>query len=172
MPNVGDITRDVTVQSFQSLNGDNQTIAMVGLNYQAGKKVSLFAGGGYDTNFKDNLGLPFDVKGKYQFDENHSIQARIRSLHSDKKNTTQFRISPGWQEQLGKNTSIYLNPYYAYKIDYNNNKHDHSIGAFGGISQKIGNTTISLEGQRYNLQVPEDNSGKNWSINLIISYKF
>lgn len=41
MPNVGDITRDVTVQSFQSLNGDNQTIAMVGWNYQAGKKVSL-----------------------------------------------------------------------------------------------------------------------------------
>lgn len=175
MPNIGDITREVNVSSYQSFDGSNQTIAMYGWNYQAGKKFSIYAGGGYDTNFSDNLGLAFDLKGKYNIDGNHSIQARIRSCHSNNKNTTQFRISPGFEEKFGAKgkTSIYLNPYYAYKIDYDNNTDDHSIGVFGGISRKVGNnTTISLEAQRYNLQDYKDNSDKNWSINAVVSYKF
>lgn len=173
MPNIGDITREVSIASYQSFDGSNQTIGMYGLKYQAGKNVSVYVGGGYDTNFKDNLGLAFDAKTNWQIDENYSLQGRIRTCHSDKKNTTQFRISPGIQDSLGEKTSIYLNPYYAYKIDYDKHTDNHSIGVFGGISQKIDNkTTVFVEAQRYNLQDLKNNSAENWSVNAGISYKF
>ena len=174
MPNVGDVKQNVTVQSFQSFNGDNRTIAMYGVDIQAAKNITVFAGGGADTNFSGYTGAVFDLKGNLQIDANHSLQARIRTSHGAGKNTTQFRISPGVQEHIGKNTTLYINPYYAYKLDYDNSaKSNHSIGIFGGVTQKIGDkTSISVEVQRYNLQNPTDNRGQNWSANVILSYKF
>lgn len=173
MPNIGDISREISVASYQSFDGLNQTIGMYGLKYQAGENVSVYVGAGFDTNFTDNLGVVCDAKTNWQINENYSLQGRIRTCHSDKKNTTQFRISPQFQESLGKNTSVYVNPYYAYKLDYDNHTGNHSIGIFSGVSQKIGNkTTVFVEAQRYNLQDIQNNSGKNWSVNVGLSYKF
>ena len=58
-------------------------------------------------------------------------------------------------------------------MDFRNDKWKNSIGAFGGVTQKLNDkTSLSVEVQRYNLQDIKDNSAKNWSLNAILSYKF
>ncbi len=174
MPNIGDVQQNISVQSFQSFNGDNQTIAMYGADFYTAKNVRLFAGAGVDTNFNDYAGAVVDLKGNLQINSNYSIQARVRTYLGNDRNATQFRLSPGVCENVGKNTSVYINPYYAYRLDYDSpSDSNHTLGIFGGITQKINDkTSMSVEIQRYNLQNPKDNSGQNWSANIILSYKF
>ena len=174
MGNTGKIQQSVSMQSFQSLNGDNQTIMMYGIDYKPCSNLTLFAGGGADTNFKNYTGTVFDLKGNLQFNANYGLQTRVRTSLGDAKSTTQFRISPYVQERIGENTTLYINPYYAYKHDYRNpDKSNHSLGIFGGVSQKLGDKTSGfVEVQRYNIQNPTDNSPQNWSINVGITYKF
>ena len=174
MPDTGKIQQNVSVQSFQSFNGDNQIIAMYGVNYKPCESVSLFAGGGLDTNLKDYMGGVVDLKGNVAFNANYGVQTRVRTYAGDGKLATQVRISPYVQENVGKNVTLYVNPYYAYKADYlTPDKSNHSLGIFGGANFKVNDkTVIFAEIQRYNLQNPTDNSPRNWSANVGITYKF
>ena len=47
----------------------------------------------------------------------------------------------------------------------------HELGHFICEYELNKNVSVSLEGQRYNLQDISDNNGGNWSINAIISVK-
>ena len=173
MPNPISINRDVTISTFQGLNGKNQTIAMCNGTYNVTPKVSVSAGVGVETDFTDNVGAAFDVKGKYKFDDHFSVQGRVRTLVSDEKGTTQIRIAPTAQTKIAEGTTIYATPYYAYKVDFKNGGDNHSIGAFAGITQKVGkNTDISFEAQRYNLQEIRNNSADNWSVNATLTHRF
>ena len=166
---------NVSISSFQSFDKSNFTVAGVENKYKLGKGyVSAFVGAA--TNFKDDGMFVVDLKGGYNYDKNgiFNQNLRIRNKMGKKTESTQIRYSPLTVDvPVGENTNIYLNPHYSGQYDYKKDKWTNSIGAFAGITQKINDkTSISIEGQRYNLQDIKDNSGKNWSVNAIVSYKF
>lgn len=166
---------NISASTYQSFDGSNFTVAGVENKYKLGKGyASAFIGAA--TNFKDDGMFVVDLKGGYNYDKNGIFNQNLRIRNKMGKNTesTQIRYSPlSVDIPVSKNTNIYVNPHYSGQYDYKKDKWANSIGAFAGVSQKINDkTTISLEGQRYNLQDIKDNSGKNWSVNAIVSYKF
>ena len=65
-----------------------------------------------------------------------------------------------------------MNPHYVGTYNYQDNKWTNSAGAFLGVTQKFNDDlSVSAEIQRYNLQNLSDNSGKNWSGNMILSVR-
>lgn len=166
---------NVSISSFQSFDGSNFTVAGIEEKYKYGKGyASAFVGAA--TNFKDDGMFVVDLKGGYDYDSKGIFNQNLRIRNKMGKNTesTQIRYSPlSVNVPVGKKTNIYINPHYSGQYDYNKDKWTNSIGAFAGVTQKINdNASISIEGQRYNLQDIKDNSGKNWSVNAIVSYKF
>lgn len=171
---IGISQETLSVNSYQGLDGKNTTIA--GYEHKLStQRGSAGAFVGFGTDFYKNADLVIDLKGAYNYDKNGIVNQnlRVRNKVGLNGSSTQIRYSPATVNvPIGKNTSAYINPHYSGKFDYKNNKWTNSAGVFAGITQKINDkTSISLEGQRYNLQDIKDNSAQNWSINAIISYK-
>lgn len=168
------IKHNVALNSFQSLDGSNLSIG--GIEQKAvfsNASVSTFLGIG--TDFNSDADLIFDLKSSVNYDKNGKLNQniRIRNTVGGDNTATQIRYSPlSINVPLGKKTSFYANPHYSGKYNYKNHEWTHSAGFFAGVTQKLGKASLSLEGQRYNLQDIKDNSGKNWSINAILSYEF
>ena len=161
-----------SLSSYQSIDGSNLTIG--GLEEKAVSQrgsAGAFLGAGTDFNKDAMLVLAF--KGSMNYDKKGIINQnlRIRNTVGLKSSATQIRYSPlSVNIPVNHKTSLYVNPHYSGKYNYKTNQWNNSAGIFAGITRKINkNTTLSLEGQRYNLQDLKDNSGKNWSINAIIS---
>ena len=166
---------NLSISSFQSFDGSNFTVAGVEEKLKLGKGyTSTFIGAA--TNFKNDGMFVIDLKGGYNYDKNgiFNQNLRIRNKMGQHTESTQIRYSPlSVDIPVSKKTNVYVNPHYSGQYDYKKDQWTNSIGAFAGVTQKINDkTSISLEGQRYNLQDIKDNSGKNWSINAIVSYKF
>ena len=163
---------NVSLNSFQSFDGTNLTIG--GLEQKLGYKkgyLSTFIGVG--TGFKDNTNLVLDLKVGMDYNKSVNQNLRIRNNINGDNTTTQVRYSPlSVNFPIGENTSFYANPHYSGKYNYKSGEWKHSAGIFAGVTQKFGKTSVSLEAQRYNLQDIRDNSGENWSLNAILSYKF
>lgn len=122
----------------------------------------------------DDPALLVDLKECYKYDDkgifNQNI--RIRNCASENTTTTQIRVSPLTVNiPLGKTTSAYVNPHYVGKYNYQTGDWTQGAGVFAGFEQKIGSTTVALEGQRYNLQDFNNHKG-NWGVNLIVSKSF
>ncbi len=169
------IKNSVSLNSFQSLDRSNLTIGGLEENVVSKKgSVGAFIGGG--TDFNKDVMLIIDMKGKMRYDDKgiFNQNLRVRNTIGINSNTTQIRYSPfSVDVPISNNLSFYANPHYVGKYDYKNDKWTNSAGIFAGFTQKIDkNTAVSIEGQRYNLQDIKDNSGKNWSINAIVNYKF
>lgn len=168
MPGYDDVTVNFTTSTYQSINGDNFTTAGCDMKFDHG--VGMYTGIG--TDFHSKPVIVVDMKGSGQYGNSvfqHNL--RVRTKVSDKTFTSQIRVSPlSINVPLSDKTSIYANPHYSGTYDFDKKNWKHSAGIFGGITQKINdNTKISLEAQRYNLQDIKDNSGKNWSINAVVS---
>ncbi len=167
------IKYNISLNSFQNLDGSNLTIG--GLEEKAVfKNVSVGTFFGFGTEFDGNPKLIFDFKGSLNYCDNLNQNLRVRNTFGGGTATTQIRYSP-----VSVNVpinddglSFYANPHYSGKYDYKNSSWTHSAGVFAGVTKKFANTSLSLEAQRYNLQDIKDNSGKNWSINAILSYEF
>lgn len=164
-----------TTSTYQSFDGSNFTLTGLEEKFKGEKGyVSTFIGGA--TNFKDDAMLVLDLKGGRNYDGNgiFNQNLRVRTKLGKESESVQLRYSPlSVDYPVSKNTSLYLNPHYSGQMDFRNDKWKNSIGAFGGVTQKLNNkTSLSVEVQRYNLQDIKDNSGKNWSLNAILSYKF
>jgi len=115
-----------------------------------------------------------DLKECYKYDDrglfNQNI--RVRNCFSEGCNSTQIRVSPiTVTVPLGKTTSAYVNPHYTGKYNYNSGEWSQGAGVFAGVEQKIGSTTVALEGQRYNIQDFNNHKG-NWGVNLIVTKTF
>lgn len=163
---------NVSLNSFQSLDGSNLTIGGVEQKFAVKKgAVSTFLGVG--TNFKENTNLVFDLKGSMNYNKTLNQNLRIRNNINGDNTTTQIRYSPlSVNVPIRENTSFYANPHYSGKYNYKNKEWTHSAGVFAGLTQKFGKTSLSFEAQRYNLQDIKNNSGENWSFNAILSYNF
>ena len=164
-----------SLSTYQNFDGSNLTIG--GLEEGAASKRG-YAGAfiGVGTDFNSDAMLVIDLKGKMNYDDNGILNQnlRVRNTIGLNSSATQIRYSPlSVEVPLNKNFSFYANPHYSGKYDYRNDKWTNSAGIFAGFTQKIGkNTSVSIEAQRYNLQDINDNSGKNWGINAIVSYNF
>lgn len=165
----------ISAYTYQSLNGSNLTLVGAEEKYKFNKGyASAFLGAA--TDFKKEGMFVVDLKGGYNYDKQGRFNQnlRIRNKMGKKTEAVQIRYSPISADiPAGKNTNIYVNPHYCGQINLKNNKWTNSAGIFAGVTQKLNeNTTLSIEAQRYNLQDIKDNSGENWSINAIVSYKF
>lgn len=165
----------VSASSFQYFDKSNFTLAGIEQKFSKDKGyVSAFLGAATDFN-KDGMAV-IDLKGGYKYDSKgiFSQNLRIRNKIGKETESTQIRYSPLTIDvPVGKNTSLYMNPHYSGTMNHKAHKWTNSAGVFAGATQKLNkNTSLSLEIQRYNLQDIKDNSGKNWSANAIISYKF
>ena len=166
---------NTSISSYQNFDGTNLTIAGVeekasGLRGSAG----VFLGVGTDFT-KDAMGV-LDFKGTYNYDDKglFNQNLRVRNTVGVKSAATQIRYSPlSVNIPLNDKTTLYANPHYVGKYNYKTNQWTNSAGIFAGATQKFTDkTSLSLEVQRYNLQDIKDNSGKNWGVNAIISWKF
>ncbi len=137
-----------------------------------GLSLAVFTGA---TNVgKDNAGFLVDLKESYKYDKTGylSNNIRIRNTFSEGSNTTQVRVSPlTITIPIGKSTSAYVNPHYVGKYNYNTKEWSQGAGVFAGVEQKIGSSSVALEGQRYNIQDWNKNKG-NWGINVIYTKTF
>ncbi len=172
MSGIGEVKQEITAASYQQFNGSNRTIGLYSVKVSPGK-FNLSAGAGVSTDFVKDYGALFEAKGSYSPDEHNSLQLRIRSTHSGQSNKTQFRFSPGVKQKFETGTSIYLNPYASATINYTSKEWGYDVGVFGGVEQDLGSgMKIAFEAQRYGLQNPSDNSGKNWGVNVVFSKTF
>ena len=96
--------------------------------------------------------------------------ARMRELEIKRKRNEISQLSYDAYVKNLKNESI--NEEHEFMED-DNEEHENIKSNDDLITQKLTDkTSLSLEVQRYNLQDIKDNSGKNWGVNAIISWKF
>lgn len=169
MPGFDDITVKSTTSSYQSMDGSNFTTIGYDLKFKSG--VGVYTGLGTDFHSKPVGVIDLKECGRYGKDSILGQNLRVRTQFDSEFKSTQVRFSPCTVDvPVSENTSIYANPHYVGKYNYQDKTWTNAAGIFAGVSQKVSdNTTISLEVQRYNLQDIKDNSAKNWSINAIIS---
>ena len=160
-----------STSTFQSVDGSNFTTAGYDFKFQHGLGAYL----GMGTDFESSAIGVLDFKESNSYKEGGIIgqNLRVRTKFDGEPMSTQIRFSPCTVNvPVGENTSIYVNPHYVGTYDYKNDTWKNGAGIFAGATQKLNkNVSVSLEGQRYNLQDISDNNGGNWSINAIISVK-
>lgn len=170
MPEIGNVSNECYLASYQNMDNTNTTVAMRAVNVQTSKNVSLSAGIGGSTNFKGNNAVMFEAKAKYNFNEHFSVQGRMRNSVSTKQNTFQFRLTPGYKTNLSDKTSIYANPYVVAKYNAKQDKWSIDKAAFVGVSyQALPNLTVSGELEKYH---GLEGGAGNWGVNAILSYNF
>lgn len=161
-------TTKVSVSTFQQCDGSNFTTAGVDNCYKVGSgSVGTYTGIGLTFDGKPSSAV-VDVKGSMPY--GNSILSggfRVRNNLNENSQTVQFRVQPCTVTvPVGKNTNIYATPYAATKVNYKTGDAATNVGAFAGVSQKIGNASLFVEGQVYD--VTKVNSGTT-SINVGVS---
>lgn len=164
--------QNLTISTYQSADGSNFTTGGFDLKFKGGVGVYL----GMGTDFKSDAIGVVDLKenNPYAKGSLFSQNLRIRSKYGDELLSTQVRFSPCTVNVPLKNgkTSLYLNPHYVGTYDSKKSTWKNAAGAFLGVTHKFNNDlSVSAEVQRYNLQDITDNSGKNWSGNVIMSVR-
>ena len=172
---MGNFNTRATIGNYGYLDGSNMTFAGAETRYSS--DIGYIGVGGFvaSDNLRNPYGL-FDIKGKLNYDKKGIVEQnlRIRTAFDSDLKSTQIRYSPVTVNiPVGKVASIYSNTHYSGKYNFKEEKWNHSIGNFTGISCDINKkNNLALEAQRYNLQNIKDNSPENWSINLMYTYKF
>lgn len=166
-----EISKKVSVSTFQQCDGSNFTTAGVEAGIKAGRgNLSLYTGIG--TNFCENsTGSVIDFKGGVPYGNGLvSGGFRVRNNLNPNSQTVQIRVQPATVNvPVSSSTSIYATPYVSTKIDYKDGYKSTDAGVFAGVSQKIGKASIFVEGQIYD--VTKVNSSTT-SINAGISIPF
>lgn len=170
---------DAGLTTYQYMDGNNQTLLMGNYSQPVTNNFTLSAGVGYMTSSKDDNAFVLDAKGKYKINDNLNLQLRVRNSINGENNTTQVRFSPSWNQHLGRRTSIYVNPYYAYKHNYNTNQDSHTFGGFAGAEIQLnGNSNSKVrvyafgEGQCYNFEKIGEKDPSIWSANAGLRVNF
>lgn len=168
------IKYSVSCNDYLYNNATNTVLIGLDSKLTAGKfSAGVFNGVSLDS--KSGAAMVVDLKAAYNYDKSGIVgqNLRLRNNLADGSISTQIRYSPcSVNVPVSKNTSIYMNPHGVAKYNYTTKKWDTGIGAFLGVTQKFKKgLSVSLEGQRYNIQNFKDNDG-NWSANLILTKSF
>lgn len=172
-----DPEKSVYAATYQDFDGSNYTLAGVDVKFADSKDgtASFFIGGGTDIENK-RYEFVTDMKGKLNYTDVFNMNVRVRTKVGSKNGETcqscQFRLSPlSADVPVGKNTSIYVNPYYKMQTDLHGDT-KHSVGAFTGLSQKFSNKVSGfVELERNNFQNLSD-WRSNTSCNIGCRIKF
>lgn len=166
----GKITQNVSLASYQMLDGSNTTMITTGLSKPLGQKSFVSGGVGISTNFHDDGKLVLEGNAGYSPNKNISLKTRVRSIHADGFNTTQVRESVTFKQKFNDKLSGYISPYDALKYDYNKSKFKNDLGIFAGVSYNLTKgVTLSGEAQYYNIQqgkLTPENLGANVILNV------
>lgn len=117
-----------------------------------------------------------DLKGKLNYDSKGIFDQNLRirtALDKDIK-SIQFRYSPiTLNLPITDDVSFSTNTHYTAKFDNKSKSWKHSLGNFTAFSWDIDKkNNLTLEGQAYNLQDLKNNTGDDWSVNLMYTHKF
>lgn len=110
--------------------------------------------GGVGTSFtKGSTGFVADFKGSMPYGNSvFSGGFRVRNNINGSSMSTQIRVQPITVTiPVADKTKLYATPYVATKIDYNTGNTTTNVGCFAGASQKLGNVSIFVEGQIYDV---------------------
>ena len=172
---MGNYNTRINLGAYQYCDGNNMSFAGAETRYSGDK--GYIGVGGYvaSDNLKNPYGL-FDLKGKLNYDSKGIVEQnlRVRTAFDGDLKSTQIRYSPCTVNiPVSDDVSIYSNTHYSGKYNFNSGEWKHSAGNFTGVSWDIDKkNNLSVEGQRYNIQDFKNNSGDNWSVNLMYTYKF
>jgi hypothetical protein len=141
------INTKISASTFQQCDGSNFTTAGVDASVKVGSG-SLSSYVGVATSFTNgSTGMVVDFKGSMPYGES-AISGGFRIRNRD--GSSQFRIQPSTVTiPIGQKTSIYATPYVVGKLTYATGDFSTNVGAFAGVSQKIGNVSVFVEGQIY-----------------------
>ena len=162
---------DISIQSFQQLDGSN--LSIMGIDYFA--KVGDFSFGtfaGIGTSFtKGSTGAVFDLKGSMPYgDSKLSGGFRVRHNLNPNSKSVQFRFQPAtFTFPINDKTKIYTTPYLATKLIYGKSGASTTVGNFTGVSTKIGKANVFVEGQLYDLTKINPSTT---SFNVGVSFNF
>ncbi len=147
------ITTKISAASFQQCDGSNFSTAGLDVSKKFGN-VSLGGYAGVGTSFESGTtGGIVDFKGSVPYG-NSCVSGgfRIRNNITPNSQTVQFRVQPATITiPVGKNTNIYTTPYVATKVNYKSGDTSTSVGNFTGVSTKVGNASVFVEGQIYDV---------------------
>lgn len=146
-----DFNTKISINSFQQCDGTN--FSTVGSETTAKLKkgnIGTYTGVGLTFDGKPMSAI-FDIKGSTNYgNSNISGGFRVRHNLNENAQSVQLRVQPCTVKvPVNEKTSIYTTPYVATKISYNNGKAKTTVGAFGGISTKVGKASVFVEGQIY-----------------------
>lgn len=137
----------VSASTFQQCDGTNFTTTGVDASVKVGKGT-LGSYVGVATEFTSgSTGIIVDFKGSMPYgDSPISGGFRIRN----KGGSTQFRLQPATVNvPVGNSTKLYATPYAVGNLKYDSGEFTTKLGCFAGVSQKIGNVSVFVEGQIY-----------------------
>lgn len=148
-----DINTKISASTFQQCDGSNFTTAGIDAGTNIGRgNISIY--GGVGTSFTEgSTGAILDVKGSVPYGNSvFSGGFRVRNNINDNSQTVQFRVQPlNVTVPVADKTKLYATPYLATKVDYSTGNMTTNVGCFGGVSQKIGNVSVFVEGQIYDV---------------------
>ena len=161
----------VSAWSYQNMDGSNYSLAGADISIPL-KNLNFGIFTGIGTSFKKGgtSGI-VDLKGAYSFlDGKLNSNFRFRNKIGGQNRSSELRLQPiALSLPISKNTSYYINPYYLYKYSYSSKESSNKFGVYTGITKKLGNTKLFLEGQLYDLKrITKETIG----INAGISYNF
>ncbi len=160
---------DTKISTFQNFDGSNFSTA--GVSYNTGVGGGSLGGyAGVGTEFTSgSTGLIFDINGSMPYG-NSGISGGFRVRHNLNKNSrsVQIRVQPATVKiPLNNKTELYAVPYDAAKINYSTGKVGNSVGIFSGVSTKIGNASVFVEGQIYDVtSINAGTTGVNAGISI------
>lgn len=159
----------VSASTFQNLDGSNFSTEGVEVKYTKGF-ASLGGYLGIGTSLGDNsAGMIADVKGSVKYGQTpFSGGFRLRHNVNNDSQTVQLRVQPTTLNiPVSKNTSIYTTPYAAAKLNYGTGKIKPEAGVFAGVSTKIANASVFVEGQIYDFgNINKSNIGINAGVSI------
>lgn len=163
------VNTKISVSTFQNIDGSNFTTAGIDAGVNVGKG-SLGIYGGVGTNFtQGSTGAIIDFKGSMPYgDTPLSGGFRVRNNINGNSQTVQIRVQPATVNiPVSENTKVYATPYSATKINYKTGDTNTTFGAFGGVSTKVGNASIFVEGQMYDVtKVNKSTIGLNAGVSI------
>lgn len=143
---MGEPTVSIAAANYHNFDNSNYTLlgCDVGFSNSNGSIGGFY---GIGTNYNNQPDLVIDLKGTYKYNDSLNSNVRLRTKFGE-NNTVQLRISPlSTSFKIGKDTSIYTNLNDCITYKSNTGKVTNQINCFAGISHKIGNTSVWVEGE-------------------------
>jgi len=162
----------VSATTFQQCDGTNFTTIGVDNSYKVGNgSIGAYAGVGLTFDGKPASAV-IDFKGAAPYgDSCLSGGFRIRNNIGENSKTVQFRLQPCTVTvPVGGNTNVYATPYAVSKLNYNSGDVKTNVGIYAGVSKKIGNASMFVEGQLYDVtKVNSSTSSINAGVSIPIN---